>query len=82
MSNPSLGYRASKTFAEKAAWDFVAQEKPNFTISTLNPPLVIGPIVHHLASLDGLNTSNQRTRDCMLGKWKDEIPETGKLLRR
>ena len=28
-------------------------------------------------SLDALNTSNQRIRDCMLGKWKDEIPATG-----
>jgi nucleoside-diphosphate-sugar epimerase len=29
--NPSNGYRASKTFAEKAAWEFVEKEKPNFT---------------------------------------------------
>lgn len=29
--NPAFGYRASKTFAEKAAWDFVEKEKPNFT---------------------------------------------------
>ncbi|KAJ5242887.1 uncharacterized protein N7469_001214 [Penicillium citrinum] len=37
-------YRASKTFAEKAAWDFVEKEKPNFDIATINPPLVFGPI--------------------------------------
>lgn len=41
------------------------------------PPLVLGPVVHYLNSLDAVNTSNQRTRDCMLGKWKDEIPGTG-----
>jgi nucleoside-diphosphate-sugar epimerase len=29
--NPAYGYRASKTFAEKAAWEFVEKEKPNFT---------------------------------------------------
>jgi nucleoside-diphosphate-sugar epimerase len=29
--NASNGYRASKTFAEKAAWEFVEKEKPNFT---------------------------------------------------
>lgn len=34
------GYRASKTFAEKAAWKFVEEEKPNFTLATINPPLV------------------------------------------
>jgi nucleoside-diphosphate-sugar epimerase len=40
--DPSTGYRASKTLAEKAAWKFVEEEKPNFTISTINPPLVSG----------------------------------------
>jgi nucleoside-diphosphate-sugar epimerase len=45
LVNPMAGYRASKTFAEKAAWDFVEKEKPNFTLSTINPPLVFGPIV-------------------------------------
>jgi|TARA_R110002003_G_scaffold121_19_gene10799 nucleoside-diphosphate-sugar epimerase len=43
--NPMMGYRASKTFAEKAAWDFIEKEKPNFTLSTINPPMVFGPIV-------------------------------------
>lgn len=45
LENPVNGYRASKTFAEKAAWEFVEKEKPNFTISTINPPMVYGPIV-------------------------------------
>lgn len=31
LKDPSSGYRASKTFAEKAAWEFVEKEKPNFT---------------------------------------------------
>jgi nucleoside-diphosphate-sugar epimerase len=43
--SPTAGYRASKTFAEKAAWDFVEKEKPNFSLSTINPPMVFGPIV-------------------------------------
>ncbi|TKA70426.1 hypothetical protein B0A55_07897 [Friedmanniomyces simplex] len=77
VQNPANGYRASKTFAERAAWDFLEQEKPNFTIATMCPPLVLGPIVHYLNSLDALNTSNQRIRDIMQGKAKDEIPETG-----
>ncbi|TVY85388.1 Ketoreductase [Lachnellula suecica] len=80
VQNPSNGYRASKTFAEKAAWDFVEKEKPNFTLSTMCPPLVIGPIVHYLNSLDSLNTSNQRTANLMTGKNKDEIAETGTFL--
>lgn len=39
-SDPTTGYRASKTLAEKAAWKFLEEEKPNFTLSTINPPLV------------------------------------------
>jgi nucleoside-diphosphate-sugar epimerase len=31
LQSPAYGYRASKTFAEKAAWDFVEKENPNFT---------------------------------------------------
>jgi len=72
--SPSHGYRASKTFAEKAAWDFVEKEKPNFSLATINPPLVLGPITHYLNSLDALNTSNQSVRNLIQGKWKDEIP--------
>ena len=30
-------------FAEKAAWDFVEKEKPNFTLSVINPVYVFGP---------------------------------------
>ncbi|THY96063.1 NAD(P)-binding protein [Aureobasidium pullulans] len=80
VQNPANGYRASKTFAEKASWDFLEKEKPNFTISTMNPPLVLGPIVHYLNSLDSLNTSNQRIRDIYQGKAKEQIPETGTFL--
>jgi nucleoside-diphosphate-sugar epimerase len=38
--DPSTGYRASKKLAEQSAWKFLEEEKPNFTISTINPPLV------------------------------------------
>lgn len=51
LQNPAAGYRASKTFAEKAAWDFLEKEKPNFTITTLNPPLVLGPIVSSVLTI-------------------------------
>ncbi|KAK9364860.1 hypothetical protein V1509DRAFT_634943 [Lipomyces kononenkoae] len=56
-SNPATTYRASKTFAEKAAWDFLEKEKPNFTVTTINPPLVWGPMVHDV-SPETVNTSN------------------------
>ncbi|KAH8732464.1 hypothetical protein GQ44DRAFT_745666 [Phaeosphaeriaceae sp. PMI808] len=77
QENPMMGYRASKTFAEKAAWDFVEKETPNFSISTINPPVVFGPIIHALDSLENMNTSNQRLLSLAQGKFKDEIPASG-----
>ena len=66
----------SKTLAEKAAWDFIAAENPDFDLVTVNPPLVIGPVVHHFATLDSINTSNGKFVDLLGGKWKDEIPDS------
>ncbi|KAJ5320130.1 hypothetical protein PENANT_c025G01057 [Penicillium antarcticum] len=73
-------YRASKTFAEKAAWDFVEQEKPNFDIATINPPLVFGPVVHYLNSLEAINTSNQRMRNLIRGDMKEKLAPSGTFL--
>lgn len=36
------GYEASKTLAEKAAWDFVA-DHPEMQLTTINPGVVFGP---------------------------------------
>jgi nucleoside-diphosphate-sugar epimerase len=58
----------------------VKKEKPGFDLVTINPPLVFGPIVHYLNSLDALNTSNQRIRDFIQGKVRDKIPPTGVYL--
>ena len=41
--DPSVGaYEASKTLAEKAAWDFVA-DHPEIALTTINPGAVFGP---------------------------------------
>ena len=77
--NPSA-YRGSKTFAERGAWEFMEKEKPNFQLSTVNPPFVFGPVVHYLNSLDAVNTSNERIRDMMQGKMKDKMAPTGTYL--
>ncbi|KAJ5584659.1 NAD(P)-binding protein [Penicillium hispanicum] len=78
--NPGNAYRASKTFAERAAWDFVANEKPTFDLTVINPPLVLGPIAHKLASLSALNTSNERIRDLITGAAQERCPPTGNHL--
>jgi nucleoside-diphosphate-sugar epimerase len=72
--NAANAYRASKTFAEKAAWEFTRTENPGFDIATINPPLVLGPVVHHLSSLETINTSNQRLRDMIQGKCRNSLP--------
>lgn len=73
----ALAYRGSKALAERAAWDFVEKEKPDFQISTINPALVFGPIVNYLNSLDAINTSNQIIRDLIQGKFKHkDLPPT------
>ncbi|CAF1188559.1 unnamed protein product [Rotaria sordida] len=51
-------YRASKTCAEHAAWEFLDKEKPSFTIATVCEPMVFGPRVNGLNSLDDMNSSN------------------------
>lgn len=75
----ATAYRASKKLAEKAAWDFVKDPANNakFDVATVNPPMVFGPVVHYLASLDSINTSNERIVGAIQGKWKDAIPPTG-----
>ena len=42
--SPATPYRASKTFAEKAAWDFVNDpaNDAKFDLVTMNPPMVFG----------------------------------------
>ena len=76
-ADPINGYRGAKTFAERAAWVFLDEEKPGFTISTICPPTVYGPVAHPLPSLDSINTSNERLRDTIQGKYKNASEITG-----
>jgi len=52
-------YRASKVLAERAAWEFVEKNKASvaFDLVAICPPMVWGPIIHEVASLESLNTS-------------------------
>ncbi|GJN89042.1 hypothetical protein Rhopal_002016-T1 [Rhodotorula paludigena] len=52
-----LVYVASKKFAEKAAWDFVEQEKPAFVLTTILPTYIIGRSEQPIDSVDSLSTS-------------------------
>ncbi|KAF3041398.1 methylglyoxal reductase (NADPH-dependent) gre2 [Didymella heteroderae] len=74
LSGGQLAYVGSKTFAERAAWDFIEKEQPGFTLSTINPVMVFGPVSYPLKTLDAVNTSNAVFKDIITGKWRDEIP--------
>lgn len=56
--NGAVAYLASKTYAEKAAWKFLEEKKPNFTVSTILPPMIYGPNAHYVDDLAKLNTSS------------------------
>lgn len=53
MQNPLNGYRASKKAAEKASWEFVETEEPNFTLATVS----VTHLILHSCSRD--HASNQ-----------------------
>ncbi|KAF9893336.1 methylglyoxal reductase (NADPH-dependent) gre2 [Aspergillus nanangensis] len=74
--DPVQAYRASKTFAERSAWDFVDREKPNFTITTMNPPLILGPLIKGIHSMESVNTSNAQLLELVQGKWRNTLPRT------
>ena len=69
-------YCDSKKLAEEAAFDFVKTEKPNFTISTICPPMVYGPIAHKVTNINRLNESSEDLWKLINGSSK-EVPPTG-----
>jgi nucleoside-diphosphate-sugar epimerase len=71
-----VAYFASKTFAEKAAFEFVENNKPGFSISALCPLLIFGPNLHHVESMDRLNTSSKALWDLIHKSENDEVPYT------
>ncbi|KAL7935580.1 hypothetical protein V8C35DRAFT_333497 [Trichoderma chlorosporum] len=73
--NAILAYLASKTVAEKAAFDYVEKNKPKFTVSALCPPFIYGPLLHHVESPKELNTSSNDIYRLFNGSEK-EVPPT------
>jgi nucleoside-diphosphate-sugar epimerase len=64
---------ASKTFAERAAWDFFEREKPHFTLATIVPPIILGKALQPLASIADLNVSAAAVKRIIDA---EEIPPT------
>jgi nucleoside-diphosphate-sugar epimerase len=62
-----IAYHASKTFAERAAWEMWKKAKEGgkiaWDLTTLCPPMIYGPPLHEVdvsKGIDGLNTSTKR----------------------
>ncbi|GLB36862.1 putative D-lactaldehyde dehydrogenase [Lyophyllum shimeji] len=74
-------YFASKTLAEKAAWEFYEKNKSDakWDLAVLNPPFVFGPVIHDVKGVDSLNTSARQWHDTVLvdGKPKDFLTTQG-----
>lgn len=69
-------YAGSKTFAEKAAWEFVDQTKPSFSLTTVNPVYVFGPQAYDSSAKGTLNTTNMIVISALRLKDGDKVPET------
>lgn len=75
-SDPILGYRGSKKFAEKAAWEFVETQKPNFELNVINPSYLFGPQAFDSEALGTLNTSSEIINGLLNLPPGAEVPET------
>jgi len=74
-------YRASKTLAEQAFWKFIKDEKPSFDGVTINPPLVLGPIIHPCDKPESLNTSVAAFYEWQRGnKSEEDFPALGNFV--
>lgn len=57
-------YYLSKTLAERAAWEFMAAQKPSFDLVAINPFVVMGPSL-----TPAINLSNQILVDLLSGAY-------------
>lgn len=73
-TNEAATYAGSKTLAEKAAWEFIDKEKPQFTFNVVNPVYVFGPQAFAESAAGGLNFSAGIVQLILLLKEGGEIP--------
>jgi nucleoside-diphosphate-sugar epimerase len=68
-AGPFAIYPASKTLAERAAWEFVDAHKAELTwdLVAINPPYVFGPSLSPAPTVDDINTSQREIYDTLTG---------------
>lgn len=72
-SDGGFSYCASKALAEKAGWDWVAEHKPSYAVTTICPPWIFGPALSTITNLDHLNESTETIWNLINGS-KSEVP--------
>jgi len=62
-------YMASKTLAERAAWDFVAahSHEISWDLVAINPPWIFGPPINPAPRVEDINTSQREIYDTLSG---------------
>jgi len=74
VGSKAVAYRASKKFAELAAWKFV-EEKPGFDLVSINPPMIWGPAINTIKSVAEIGESNARIYQMFVNSKKGaEVP--------
>ncbi|KAI0245425.1 D-lactaldehyde dehydrogenase, partial [Lactifluus subvellereus] len=68
-AGPVVIYLASKTLAEKAAWEFVAAHRSEISwdLVAIHPPYIFGPSLTPAPTVDDINTSHREIYDTLSG---------------
>jgi len=68
-AGPVTIYLASKTLAEKVAWEFVAAygSEISWDLVVINPPWIFGPSLSPAPTVDDINTSQREIYDTLSG---------------
>lgn len=74
LKDGRLAYYASKKYAEMAVWDYVQQNKVNFSATLINPAYVFGPQAFDDDAKGTLNLSADMICSLLKLKDGDEIP--------
>ncbi|KAH7312962.1 hypothetical protein BKA65DRAFT_600504 [Rhexocercosporidium sp. MPI-PUGE-AT-0058] len=77
LTPPGVLYSASKTAAERAVWRWRDEHKPKFSISTINPSVVIGPPIYLPPSASHLNETLKPLFSLLSGASKTIGPSIG-----
>ena len=76
LLNPMAAYCGSKTFAEKAAWDFLKEESPTFSLAVVNPVYVFGPQAYDDDARGSLNVTAEFIGSILKLGPSDDVPDT------